>query len=298
VGHSVVVADDLSAGHRDSVPSDVPFARVDVADGVAMRELLRTHGIEAVLHFASRIEVGESVRDPRLYYGGSLGGAISLLESVLDVGVGIFIQSSSAAVFGKPAHVPIDEGHPTAPISPYGETKLAIERILAAYARAYGLRYAALRYFNAAGADPDGGLSERHSPETHLIPNVLDAALGRQPHVTVFGTDYATPDGTCVRDYVHVVDLCEAHVMALEALERGGEGGEFNLGSGRGHSVREVLEAVRRVLGRDVPVVYGARREGDPAELLASSDRAARVFGWRARRSALEEIVRDAARSR
>jgi UDP-glucose 4-epimerase len=292
--HDVVVVDDLSSGHRETVPDDVPFVRADVSDRARVTDALRTHRIEAILHFASRIQVGESVVDPRLYYVGNLGASIALLESALDAGVKEFVLSSTAAVYGDPIRIPIDEDHPTAPVNPYGETKLAAERMLATYARAYGLRYAALRYFNAAGADVDAGLRERHSPETHLIPIVLEAALGRRDQVTVFGTDYDTMDGTCVRDYIHVLDLCDAHLAALDHLTRGGESGAFNLGTGGGHSVKEIIDVAARVSGRQVPVVYGPRRAGDPPVLVASVERAARVLGWRARRTALDAIVRDA----
>jgi UDP-glucose 4-epimerase len=294
-GHSVVVVDDLSAGHREALPPDVPFVQADVADGPKITATLREHRVEAVLHFASKIQVGESVVAPRRYYTGNLGASIALLESVLDAGVQRFILSSTAAVYGAPTSIPIDEEHPTLPVNPYGETKLATERMLAAYAHAYGLRYAALRYFNASGADPDAPhLGERHSPETHLIPIVLEAARGVRPHVTVFGRDYPTPDGTCLRDYVHVLDLCDAHLAALEYLAQGGESSAFNLGTGRGHSVNEVLETARRVSDRPIPVVYGPRRPGDPAALVASCARAERVLGWRATRSSLEQIVTNA----
>jgi UDP-glucose 4-epimerase len=250
------------------------------------------------MHFAARIQVGESVVDPRLYYKGNLAASIALADAALDAGVRRFVLSSTAAVYGDPVRVPIDEEHPTLPINPYGETKLAIERMLAAYARAYGMRYAALRYFNAAGADADAGLGERHDPETHLVPLVLDVARGARANVTVFGDDYATPDGTCIRDYIHVLDLCEAHLAALEHLAGGGAGGAFNLGTGQGHSVAEVIETVRRVTGREVAVARGARRAGDPPSLVASPQRARAVLGWSARRTSLEEIVRDAWRSR
>jgi UDP-glucose 4-epimerase len=292
--HDVVVVDDLSSGHRESLPEDVPFIQADVADRPRVTEALRAHRVEAILHFASRIQVGESVVDPRLYFVGNLGASIALLESALDAGVRQFVLSSTAAVYGDPIRVPLDEDHPTAPVNPYGETKLGTEHMLAAYARAYGLRYAALRYFNAAGADVDAGLSERHSPETHLIPIVLEAALGRRDRVTVFGTDYDTPDGTCLRDYIHVLDLCEAHLAALDHLTRGGESGAFNLGTGVGHSVKAVIDVATRVSGRQVPVVYGPRRAGDPPVLVASAERAARVLGWKAKRTALDAIIRDA----
>ena len=292
-GHQVVVVDDLSAGHRDAVPADAVFVEADVADRARMGEVLRVHGVEAILHFAARIQVGESVSDPRRYYQGNVAASIALLDSALDAGVKRFVLSSTAAVYGEPVRVPIDEQHPTSPINPYGDTKLAIERMLAAYGHAYGLRWAALRYFNAAGADVEAGLDERHDPETHLVPIVVDVALGRRDAVTVFGNDYDTPDGTCVRDYIHVLDLCEAHLVALEHLASGGEGGAFNLGTGEGQSVAQVIDVVRSVSGREVRVVQGPRRVGDPPRLVASPERAARVLGWRAKRVRLEDIVRD-----
>ncbi|MGA3120542.1 MAG: UDP-glucose 4-epimerase GalE [Polyangiaceae bacterium] len=292
--HEVLVVDDLSSGHREAVPSDVGFVQVDVADRIRVAGLLASERVEAILHFASRIQVGESVRDPRLHYRGNLGAAISLLESALDARVGIFILSSTAAVYGDPIRLPIDEDHPTQPVNPYGDTKLAIERMLASYARAYGIRYAALRYFNAAGADVARGLGERHHPETHLIPIVIEAALGQRDRVEVFGTDYDTPDGTCIRDYIHVVDLCEAHLAALEYLKAGGDSGAFNLGTGRGHSVEDVIAVARRVTQRTIPVAYGPRRQGDPPRLVASASWAERAFGWRAQRPTLDEIVTDA----
>jgi UDP-glucose 4-epimerase len=292
-GHDVVVVDDLSAGHRDAVPAGAVFVEASVADRARMGEVLRVHGIEAILHFAARIQVGESVIDPRRYYEGNVAASIALLDSALDAGVNRFVLSSTAAVYGDPVRVPIDEDHPTSPINPYGDTKLAIERMLGAYGRAYGLRWAALRYFNAAGADVEAGLDERHDPETHLVPLVVDVALGRRDAITVFGHDYDTPDGTCVRDYIHVLDLCDAHLVALEHLASGGEGGAFNLGTGQGHSVAHVVDVVRRVSGREVRVVRGPRRAGDPPSLVASPERAARILGWRARRVLLEDIVRD-----
>ena len=292
-GHDVVVVDDLSAGHRDAVPAGAVFVEADVADRARMSDVLRVHRIEAILHFAARIQVGESVSDPRLYYRGNVAASIALLDSALDAGVKRFVLSSTAAVYGDPVRVPIDEDHPTSPINPYGDTKLAVERMLAAYERAYGMRWAALRYFNAAGADVQAGLDERHDPETHLVPIVVDVALGRRDAVTVFGDDYDTPDGTCVRDYIHVLDLCDAHLVAVEHLASGGEGGAFNLGTGEGHSVKQIIDVVRRVSGREVRVLHGPRRPGDPPRLVASPERAARVLGWRARRVLLEEIVRD-----
>jgi UDP-glucose 4-epimerase len=293
-GHRVVVVDDLSSGHADALPPKVPLVRADVREATAVSRALRDHDVEAVLHFASRIQVGESVVNPRLYWRDNLAAGVALLEAVLDAGVKRFVLSSTAAVYGDPVRVPLDEDHPTEPVNPYGATKLAIERMLGDYARAYGLSYAALRYFNASGADVAAGIGERHEPETHLIPIVLDAALGKRPHVTVFGDDWATPDGTCVRDYVHVTDLAEAHLAALAHLAQGGEGGAFNLGTGHGHSVREVIDTAERVTGRAIPVVTGPRRAGDAPALVASADRAARVLGWKAKRASLEEIVSDA----
>jgi UDP-glucose-4-epimerase GalE len=294
-GHHVVVVDNLASGHRESVPDDVPFVHADIGDRPRVLAALKEHRVDSVLHFASRIQVGESVTAPRLYYAGSLAASIALLESALDAGVGRFVLSSTAAVYGAPTVVPIDEEHPTLPVNPYGEIKLTTERMLAAYSHGYGLRYAALRYFNAAGADGDAPeLGERHDPETHLIPIVLEAALGRRPPVTVFGTDYPTPDGTCVRDYIHVRDLCDAHLAALDCLAGGTESLIVNLGTGRGHSVKEVIETAHRVSGRPIPVEYGPRRAGDPPALVASCGRAERLLGWRAKRSSLERILEDA----
>ncbi|MFO0603443.1 MAG: UDP-glucose 4-epimerase GalE [Polyangiales bacterium] len=293
-GREVAVVDDLSAGRREAVPPSVPLLVADVADRPRVTAFLRERRVTAVLHFAARIQVGESVVDPRRYYVGNVAASVALLEACLDAGVNTFVLSSTAAVYGGAHPSPLTEDLAPAPSSPYGETKLAVERMLAAYAAAYGLRYAALRYFNAAGAAPERGLGERHEPETHLIPAALDVALGRRARLEVFGDDYPTPDGTCVRDYVHVLDLADAHLAAVDHLARGGEGGAFNLGAGVGRSVAEVAEAVRRVTGRPVPVAYGPRRPGDPAVLVASPAKAERVLGWRARRSSLERVVGDA----
>ncbi len=293
-GHGVVVVDDLSAGHADALPKDVPLVKADVRDREAVSRALRDHAVEAVLHFASRIQVGESVVKPLLYWRDNLAAGIALFETALDANVKHFVLSSTAAVYGNPIRTPIDEEHPTVPVNPYGETKLGLERMLADCARAYGVKYAALRYFNASGADVEAGIGERHDPETHLIPIVLEAALGKRPHVSVFGDDYATPDGTCVRDYIHVIDLAEAHLAALAHLVRGGESGAFNLGTGQGHSVRAVIDAARRVTRREIQVVQGPRRDGDPPFLVASAEKAARVLGWTAKRTSLDAIVRDA----
>lgn len=291
-GHEVSVIDNLLSGRREALPAGVRLLEADVGDRGPVTAFLREQKAEAVLHFAARIQVGESVVDPRLYYQGNLAATVGLLDAVLDAGVRRVIFSSTAAVYGVPTQVPIPEGHPTAPVNPYGETKLAAERMLASYAHAYGLRYAALRYFNAAGAA--AGLGERHEPETHLIPLVLRAALGAGPPVTVFGRDYPTPDGTCVRDYVHVLDLAEAHLAALEYLERGGESGSFNLGTGQGYSVAELIAEASRVAGREVPCREGARRPGDPPALVADPSLARERFGWQARHSSLTQILEDA----
>ncbi len=296
-GHQVVVVDDMSAGHRDAVPPAVPFVVADVRSTKDMAAVLREHHVEALFHFAAKIRVEQSVSDPRLYWNGNVVATLGLLDAVLDAGPGTlkaFVQSSTAAVYGTPVEVPIDEDHPKRPDSPYGETKLAVERALEAYGRAYGLRWAALRYFNAAGADHEAGLGERHEPETHLIPIVLEAATGERESVAIYGTSWPTPDGTCLRDYVHVSDLCDAHLAAVEYLLRGGESGAFNLGTGSGHSVREIVDVARAVTGRPIKAVDAPPRAGDPPVLVAKVERAARVLGWRAKRTELARIVGDA----
>lgn len=293
-GRRAVVIDDLSTGHADAVPADVPLVVADMADESAMKRVFADHEIDEIVHFAARTQVGESMIDPRRYWNGNVVATAALLERALDAGVERIIFSSTAAVYGAPARIPIEEDDAALPINPYGETKLAVERMLAAYSRAYGLRYCALRYFNAAGADPDGGLAERHDPETHLIPLVLDAAIGRRRHVAIFGRDHDTPDGTCVRDYIHVLDLVEAHLAALDHLATGGASGVLNLGTGAGHSVAEVVETCRRVTGREIPVTLAPPRAGDPPALVASPRRAEQTLGWRAARSDLARIVEDA----
>lgn len=291
-GYAVVVYDNLSAGHRAAAGAG-PFVEGDIHDGARVRRALRDYGVQAVLHFAAWLNVGESVRDPRGYYWNNVVGSLALLDAMVAEGVSTLVFSSSAAVFGEPVETPITEEHPCRPINPYGETKLAVERALPHYARAYGLRWMALRYFNAAGADPDGELGEDHRPETHLIPRAIDAALGGSP-LEVFGDDYPTPDGTCLRDYVHVTDLADAHVRALRALERGGRSAAYNLGAGRAVSVKEVIAAVERVSGRRVPWRLAPRRAGDPAVLIASRAAAARDLDWQPRHDDLDVIVRTA----
>jgi UDP-glucose 4-epimerase len=292
-GHEVVVIDDLSRGHRAALLPGVELIEGRLSDPATLARALARGPFAAVFHFAALTLVGESMAAPLRYFSENLGEGLALLQAALDAGIRRFVFSSTANLFGAPAEMPITEETPLAPASPYGESKFMFERILAWAERIHGLRYAALRYFNAAGADPEGRLGEDHEPETHLIPLAIDAALGRRPPLTLFGTDYPTPDGTCIRDYIHVSDLATAHLAALEALEQGGSRA-YNLGTGKGHSVREVIAAVERVSGRKVPVVEGARRPGDPAVLVASSARLERETGWRPRFSALDEIIATA----
>lgn len=290
-GDAVVVLDDLSTGYRDAVPAGATFVEGDVMNA---RELLVKERFDAVVHFAAKIRVEESVSNPRLYFQGNTMKTCALIDAMVDAGAPPIVFSSTAAVYGTPESTPLDEEHPKRPESPYGDSKLAVERVLEAYGRAYGLKWTALRYFNAAGAHPEAGLGERHEPETHLIPIVLEVAAGERKHLTIFGTDWDTPDGTCVRDYVHVRDLAAAHLAAIEHLARGGESGAFNCGTGRGTSVREIVHAVERVTGKTVPIVESPRRAGDPAILVAKVERAERVLGWRASRTDLDGIVADA----
>lgn len=295
-GYKVTVLDNLSRGHAvvARLLPQAEFVWGDIANQELVGELLRSRGITAVLHFAALSIVGESVADPAVYYQNNVVKGLALLEAVREAGVLYFIFSSTAAVYGEPVQMPITEEHPLAPTNPYGATKLAFEEALRWYGAAYGLRWLALRYFNAAGADPEGLLGEDHRPETHLIPAVLQAALGLREAVAVFGTDYPTPDGTCIRDYIHVTDLAVAHVLALEALAAGHPPGVYNLGNERGVSVREVIETARRVTGREFRVVEEARRPGDPAVLVASSRRIKAALGWRPGYGDLATIIRTA----
>ncbi len=293
-GHSAVVVDDLRAGRAEHVRG-APLVRADLADRAALGRVFREHGpIAGVLHLAGSISVAESVAKPLAYFENNVGASVNLITEALAHGVRAFVFSSSAAVYGHPERQPIAESAALAPINPYGASKLAVERLLADVERAHGLRSASLRYFNAAGADPAGGIGECHEPETHLIPVALEAAAGLRGPLSLFGSDYPTRDGSCVRDYIHVTDLAEAHVRALEALLGDGPSGAYNLGSGRGATNREVLAAIERVLGRPVPIVSAPRRPGDPAELVADATRFQRDFGWRPERSDLDSIVRSA----
>jgi UDP-arabinose 4-epimerase len=292
-GFFPVVVDDLRTGHRESVRWG-PLIETDLADKAALDKVFETYPITAVIHFAGSAYVGESMEAPQSYFQNNVVSTLSLLESMRDHGVTRIVFSSSCATYGPPQAIPITEEHPQQPMSPYGESKLMVEKILFWYARAYDLRYTILRYFNAAGADPDGELGEMHEPEPHLIPRVIAAARGSLSTVDVFGTDYETVDGTAVRDYIHVTDLAEAHVAALRYLESGGAPAAFNLGTGTGHSVRQVIAAVEHVSCRKVPFQDLPRRAGDPAELVADAWEAVRRLAWRPRYSDLGSIVQTA----
>ena len=291
-GHQVVVFDNLSRGHRQAVPKNAELIVGDLADRAALDQLFGSRAIDAVMHFAALIEAGESMKAPETFFRNNTANALTLLEAMLAAGVKRFVFSSTAALFGNPERTPIEEDDLLRPTNAYGESKLLVERMLAWFHQIHGLRYASLRYFNAAGASrPDKG--EAHQPETHLIPRILQVALGRVQHVNVFGTDYATPDGTCVRDYIHVSDLACAHLLALQALEKASLL-IYNLGNGQGFSVREVVEVVRKVTGHPIPVIESPRRAGDPAVLIASSEKIRRDLGWQPRFPDLKTIVESA----
>jgi UDP-glucose-4-epimerase GalE len=295
-GESVIIYDNFSQGHR-AATGTATVVEGDIQDTAALVAAIRTHRVDAVMHFAAWLSVGDSVKDPAGYYRNNVVGALSVLEAMVATGVRHFVFSSTCAIFGTPDTTPIHEDLPKRPINAYGETKLAIEHALPHFEHAYGLRSVALRYFNAAGADPDGSLGEDHAPEIHVIPRALDAAMGRGSF-RIFGDDYPTPDGTCLRDYVHVNDLASAHVLALDALRGGAPSSAYNLGNGRPTSVRDVLAAVERVTGTPVLYELAPRRAGDPAALFASSDRIKRELGWRPRFEDLDVIVESAWRWR
>jgi UDP-glucose-4-epimerase GalE len=293
-GFQPVIFDNFSTGHRSFIKG-TPVYEGDLSNPADVSGVFGEYSIEGVLHFAGKALVGESMEKPELYYETNVLGGLNLLNAMKNCGVRHLIFSSTCATYGIPDAIPIREDHRQNPINAYGESKLAFERAMRWFNAAHGLQYLSLRYFNAAGADADGEFGEDHAPETHLIPLVLEAAAGRRPDVQVFGTDYPTPDGTCIRDYIHVSDLARAHVLALQALlGQKVESQSINLGSGQGHSVREVVEAVRRITGREVPVRESARRMGDPAVLLAAVDRAREMLGWSAVESDVENIVRTA----
>ena len=292
-GYRPLVLDNLVYGHRAAVKWG-PLLEGAVGDEDFLRHIFMKYPIDAVMHFAAFCYVGESVDNPAKYYENNVSDTVALLKVMVEKGVGNFIFSSSCATYGEPQEIPIREDHPQHPINPYGRTKLMVEEILADFRHAYGLSYVSLRYFNAAGADPGGELGEDHRPETHLIPLVLQTALGRRDRIEVFGDDYATPDGTCVRDYIHIEDLAGAHFLALERLLDGGSGGIYNLGNGDGYSVKQVLETARQVTGRSIPAETVARRPGDPAILVGSSEKAFQELGWRPHLPELDAIVRTA----
>jgi len=292
-GHEAVTFDNLSEGHRAAVVGGT-FVQGDLASANDLRSVFERFPIDGVVHFAANCYVGESVEHPEKYFRNNVANTLNLLAATRRAGVQRFIFSSTAATYGVPREVPVPEDHPTEPINPYGRSKLMVEQMLEWFDRAYGLRFVSLRYFNAAGADPDGRLGEDHDPETHLLPIAILAALERRPPLRVFGTDYGTPDGTCVRDYIHIVDLADAHIRALAYLADGGTSAHFNLGNERGYSIREVIRTIERVGGRPVPAEDAPRREGDPPELVASSQRAREVLGWNPRFGDLDSIVETA----
>lgn len=291
--NKTMTLDNLSAGFRDAVLYG-DFVEGDIGNREFLDNLFSTHSIDAVMHFASFIQVGESVLQPARYYRNNFVNTQNLLDVMLEHNVNKFIFSSTAAIFGEPEYVPIDEKHPKKPINPYGKTKLMVEQMLEDYGLAYGLKSVCLRYFNAAGADPAARIGERHEPETHLIPLVLQAVSGRREAITVFGNDYDTVDGTCIRDYIHVDDLCAAHSLALNYLMDGGASAAFNLGNGEGYSIRQVIETAEKISGKPVTVVDGERRAGDPAILIADSTKMVAELGWKPKYADLEAIVQHA----
>ncbi|MFP4069253.1 MAG: UDP-glucose 4-epimerase GalE [Verrucomicrobiota bacterium] len=293
-GHEPVVLDNLVFGHRQAVAAGVPFYDCDLGDRETVGRILEGEAIELVMHFAAFAYVGESVTEPRKYYENNFVATLRLLEAMLDHGVKQFVFSSTCATYGEPQSLPIVETLPQAPINPYGQTKLDVENCLKAFAHAYGLSFAAFRYFNAAGAAEDGSIGEDHDPETHLIPLVIDAATGRRANIKIFGTDYDTPDGTCLRDYVHVDDLSRAHIAVFDKLKEPGAGYFYNLGTGTPNSVREIIDAVEAVTGLKVPVVEAGRRAGDPPALYADSSKAQAELGWKIRFPDVKDIIETA----
>jgi UDP-glucose 4-epimerase len=292
-GYPVVTLDNLSRGHRELLPGG-DFIEGDLGNPDDLKKLFTRYPVKAVMHFAAHSQVGESVEQPLMYYRNNVANTITLLEAMQDAGVRHFIFSSTAAVYGEPVQVPITESHPHQPTNPYGATKLAVERMLADYSQASGLTYSVLRYFNAAGADASGNLGERHRPETHLIPLVLQVATGERASIRIFGTDYPTPDGTCLRDYIHVSDLTRAHLLALEALLGGAGNSTYNLGNSTGYSVRQIIDTARAITGHPIPAVTAARRAGDPAVLVADSGKIRRELGWQPGYEAIDAIIRTA----
>ncbi|GAA6620975.1 UDP-glucose 4-epimerase GalE [Scytonema sp. NUACC26] len=295
-GFDVIVLDNLVYGHRDLVEKvlQVKLVEGDTNDQALLSDLFKTHDIAAVMHFSAYAYVGESVSDPAKYYRNNVTGTLTLLEAMLAASVKKFVFSSTCATYGVPQVVPIPEDHPQNPINPYGATKLMVEKILSDFDAAYDFKSVRFRYFNAAGAHPEGLLGEDHNPETHLIPLVLLAAMGKRESISVFGTDYPTPDGTCVRDYIHVTDLADAHVLGLEYLLKGGNSEVFNLGNGNGFSVKEVIDTAKKVTGKDIKVVECDRRPGDPPALIGSGEKARKILGWNPQYASLENIISHA----
>lgn len=291
-GESIVVLDDLARGHRAALPAGVPFYEGQIGNQALVKSICAQHGVDAVVHFAALAYVGESVEDPRRYFESNVGQGLQFLGALLDAGVKQIVFSSTCATYGEPQVVPINETHPQHPTNPYGFSKLVFEQALQAYERAYGLRWVALRYFNACGAA--GPLGEDHHPETHLIPIVLETALGKRPFVPVLGDDYPTPDGTAVRDYIHVLDLASAHGLALAHLRKGHPSVALNLGTGDGFSVKQIVEAARAVTGHAIPMNVNPRRPGDPARLVADARKAAEVLGWKPQHSEIKHVLRTA----
>ena len=293
-GRDVVVADNLLTGFRAAVHPKARFYELDIRDQAALDKLFETEQIEGVIHFAASSQVGESMKDPLKYYDNNLYGTTVLLRSMVAHGVDKIVFSSTAATYGEPQRVPILENDPTVPTNCYGETKLSMEKMMRWTSQAHGLRYVALRYFNACGAHPSGAIGEAHDPETHLIPLILQVPNGTRAKISIFGDDYPTPDGTCIRDYIHVTDLAQAHILALDYLMNGGENNVFNLGNGVGFSVKEVIDVARKVTGHAIPAEICPRRAGDPAQLVASSEKAKSVLGWKPQFADLETIVSTA----
>lgn len=293
VGEPHLVFDNLSQGHREAV-EDSPFIKGDLRNRDDLDRAFGDNAIDLVMHFAAYISVGESVREPAKYWDNNTAGVLTLLNAMRAHHIDKFVFSSTAAIFGEPEYVPIDEGHPTHPTNPYGDSKLSVERMLKSYDVAYDFRSVSLRYFNAAGADPDGDIGEDHHPEEHLVPLAIMAALGLRPGLKVFGNDYDTKDGTCVRDYIHILDLADAHLLAIRHLRAGGESRQYNLGNGQGFTVREVIDTVERVSGKEVPHEDAPRRPGDPAKLVAASDRIRNDWGWNPKFPKLDTIIETA----
>ncbi len=290
-GEEVVIVDNLQTGHRAALHPKAKFYEGDIRDAAVLDKIFTENDIEAVIHFAANSLVGESMEKPLLYFNNNVYGMQVLLEGMVKHGVDKIVFSSTAATYGEPKRVPIHEDDETNPTNTYGETKLTMEKMMKWVSRANGVRYVSLRYFNAAGALPDGSIGEDHKTETHLIPLILQVPTGRRDHITVFGDDYPTPDGTCLRDYIHVVDLADAHVLALEYLRKGGASDIFNLGNGQGFSVKEMIAAAEKATGRSIKVEIGARRAGDPAQLIASSEKARSVLGWKPQFTDVEQVI-------